>query len=231
MRTWAAVNAAVGNADARMSRLTTNRLLPEKGGSGVALAGLHTHISRLRKAPTAAGTLLASHCTRLACKSGLSHTRGLQEQMKHSAPHPRIVRRCLALAGQAAAVRGEPAAQGEARYEVVWRAHSTLDGALAATRPQQRDVWQWTPAGQAELRISFRRAGSQPAGRFLAAFQACQRGLRLLQTQGSPSGAALLTNMVALICAPTHPMSQCLTRAFTEMERWKTFIYTRTTTR
>lgn len=66
-RTWAAVNAAVGNGDAGMSRLTTHRLLPEKGfGGGAALAGLHTHVSRLRKAPTAAGTLLASHRTRSA---------------------------------------------------------------------------------------------------------------------------------------------------------------------
>lgn len=110
--------------------------------------------------------------------------------MKHSAPNARIVRHCLALPGQAAAVLGEPAALGEAPYEVAWQAHSTLDGTLPATRLQQRDVWQWTPAGQAELHITFQQAGNPPASRFLAAFQACQHGLRLLQTQGSPSGAA-----------------------------------------
>lgn len=67
-RTWAAVNAAVGNGDAGMSRLTTHRLLPETGGGRVALAGLHTLVSRLREAPTAAGTLLASHRARSACR-------------------------------------------------------------------------------------------------------------------------------------------------------------------
>ena len=73
-------------------------------------------------------------------------------------------------------------------YQVSWQAHSDLDVRQAVLHRQQRDFWRRVfAAGQAggcTVSVLARRTACKAS----AAFQACQRGLRILQMQGNLSG-------------------------------------------
>ena len=82
-------------------------------------------------------------------------------------------------------------------YQILWQAHSGLDVWQAVLHQQQRDVWRRVFAGQAggsTVSVLACRTASKAS----AAFQACQRGLRVLHMQGSLSGASYAFNSTAL---------------------------------
>ena len=82
-------------------------------------------------------------------------------------------------------------------YQISWQAHSALDVWQAELRQQQRDVWRPVFAGQAggcTVSVLARRTASKAS----AAFQACQRGLRVLQMQGKLSGAYFAVNSTCM---------------------------------
>lgn len=89
-------------------------------------------------------------------------------------------------------------------YQISWQAHSALDVWQAELHQQQRDVWRRVCAGQAggcTVSVLARRTASKAS----AAFQACQRGLRVLQMQGGLSGAyfAVKSTCMTMIAIPT----------------------------
>ena len=82
-------------------------------------------------------------------------------------------------------------------YQISWQAHSTLDDFRAALHRQLRDILRHVLAGQAggcTVSVLARRTASKAS----AAFQACQRGLRILQMQGSLSGAYIAVNSMCM---------------------------------
>ena len=83
--------------------------------------------------------------------------------------------------------RALPAGPHTMGYEVEWQAHGPIAVQLHARRRQQNSFWRWTHAGRAQMCPTLSRCN---AARASAVFQACQRGLRILQSRCTLPGAA-----------------------------------------
>jgi len=72
------------------------------------------------------------------------------------------------------------------KYEVVWQVHGTVTAKPYAGLRQQNSFWWWTHAGRAQTCPALLPGDAASAS---VVFQACQRGLRVLQTHCMPPGA------------------------------------------
>ena len=87
-------------------------------------------------------------------------------------------------------------------YEVSWQVICALDACQPVTHQQQRDVWRQAHAGGQAGACTVSVLAWRTASKALAAFQACERGLRFLQTQGGLSGAhsQVIASCTSMFC-------------------------------
>ena len=81
---------------------------------------------------------------------------------------------------------GLPAGQQKLKYEVVWQVQGTVTAKPHGGLRQQNSFWRWTHAGRGQTCPALLPGDAASAS---AVFQACQRGLRILQTHCTPPGA------------------------------------------
>lgn len=173
---WAAVSSGAHGRQSGLTRMTTHRLLSGKAVNG-ALIGLQTRVARLGQQASVQGMHVHTRSTHML--SWHRRPSSLLWQLTHCAisgmpMHPSGTMDTVSL-----------------MYKISWQAHSALDDCQAVGRQELRDIWRQVLAGQAggcTVSVLARRAVSKAS----AAFQACQRGLRVLQMQGSLSGAYCL---------------------------------------